>query len=86
MRGTMGPGTNGMNIYTVGMATQGLCNYLNKMFPDKEQINVAIAYDCRHNNILFAETAADVFTANNIKVFLFEEMRPTPELSFAIRY
>lgn len=85
MRGIMGAGTNRMNIYTIGMATQGLCNYLKMKFP-KQQIKLAIAYDCRHNNTLFAKTTADVCSANGIKVYLFDGMRPTPELSFALRY
>lgn len=85
LRGIMGAGTNRMNIYTVGMATQGLCNYLKKEFASLDQIKVAIAHDCRNNSRLFAETAANIFSANNIKVYLFDELRPTPELSFAIR-
>lgn len=85
LRGIMGVGTNRMNIYTVGMATQGLCNYIVKQFPD-EELSVAIAHDCRNNSRLFTETAAKIFTANNIKVYLFEDLRPTPELSFAIRH
>ncbi|MFH2094386.1 MAG: phospho-sugar mutase [Bacteroidota bacterium] len=86
LRGIMGPGTNRMNIYTVGMATQGLCNYLLKSFGQLPRISVAIAYDCRNNSRLFAETAAGIFSANGIKVYLFSELRPTPELSFAIRH
>ena len=86
LRGVMGAGTNRMNRYTVGMATQGLVNYLKKMFPDKELIKVAIAYDSRINNTFFADTTADVFTANGIKVYVFDALRPTPELSFAIRF
>ncbi len=85
MRGIMGAGINRINKYTLGQATQGLSNYLIKTFPNKD-LKVAIAYDCRHNSDTFAKIVADVFTANNIKVFLFEEMRPTPELSFAVRY
>lgn len=85
LRGIMGVGTNRMNIYTVGMATQGLCNYLLKNFGHLPQIQVAIAYDCRNNSRLFAETTAQVFAANGIKVYLFDSLRPTPELSFAIR-
>lgn len=81
----MGVGTNRMNIYTVGMATQGLSNYINKQFKGKKDISVAIAYDSRNNSKLFAETAANIFSANNIKVNLFESLRPTPELSFTIR-
>ena len=85
LRGIMGIGTNRMNKYTVGMATQGYTNYLKKSFPD-EVIKVAIAHDSRNNSRFFAETVANVFAANGLKVFLFEELRPTPELSFAIRY
>lgn len=85
LRGIMGVGTNRMNKYTVGMATQGYANYLKKSFPGTG-IKVAIAHDSRHNSRFFAETVANVFGANNIQVFLFEELRPTPELSFAIRY
>ncbi|MEP1032699.1 phospho-sugar mutase [Ekhidna sp.] len=84
LRGLMGIGTNRMNKYTVGMATQGFSNYLKQQFDGK--ITVAIAYDSRNNSRLFAETCADVFSANGIKVFLFQELRPTPELSFAIRH
>jgi len=85
LRGIMGVGTNRMNIYTIGMATQGLCNYLKQQFSDKKEIKVAIAYDSRNNSRLFAEKTASVFSANGIKVFLFEDLRPTPELSYAIR-
>lgn len=84
LRGLMGIGTNRMNKYTVGMATQGYANYLKQSFPG-EEIKVAIAHDSRNNSRFFAETTAKVFAANGIKVFLFEDMRPTPELSFAIR-
>ena len=84
LRGIMGVGTNRMNKYTVGMATQGFANYLRKSFPGKE-IKVAIGHDSRNNSRFFAETTANVFAANGIKVFLFEALRPTPELSFAIR-
>jgi len=84
LRGIMGIGTNRMNIYTVGMATQGLSNYLKQQFKEKD-ISVAIAHDSRNNSRLFAEKTASVFSANGIKVFLFEDLRPTPELSFAIR-
>ncbi|OIR12787.1 phosphoglucomutase [mine drainage metagenome] len=84
LRGIMGVGTNRMNKYTVGMATQGFANYLKKSFPG-EEIKVAIAHDSRNNGRFFAETTANVFAANGIKVFLFEALRPTPELSFAIR-
>jgi phosphoglucomutase len=86
LRGIMGVGTNRMNKYTVGAATQGLANYLKKMFPDKSQISMAIAYDSRKNNTFFANTTTDVMSANGIKVYLFDALRPTPELSFAIRY
>lgn len=85
LRGIMGVGTNRMNIYTVGAATQGLSNYLNIAFASLPQIGVAIGYDCRNNSRLFAETAAGIFAANGIKVYLFEDLRPTPEISFAIR-
>jgi len=84
LRGIMGVGSNRMNKYTLGMATQGLSNYLNKTFPN-EEIKVAIAYDCRNNSNYFAEVTSAVFSANGIKVYVFEELRPTPELSFAIR-
>jgi phosphoglucomutase len=86
LRGIMGAGTNRMNIYTVGAATQGLSNYLNKNFKDLEQISVVVGHDCRNNSRLFAETSANIFSANGIKVYLFDDMRPTPEMSFAIRY
>ena len=86
LRGIMGVGSNRMNIYTVGAATQGLSNYLNKNFADLEQISVCIGHDCRNNSRLFAEISADIFSANGIKVYLFESMRPTPEMSFAIRH
>ena len=85
LRGIMGVGTNRMNRYTVGMATQGFANYLNQTYPGGP-VRVAIAHDCRNNSRFFAETTANVFAANGIKVFLFEELRPTPELSFAIRH
>jgi len=85
LRGIMGAGTNRMNIYTLGMATQGLSNYLIKTFGDTG-IRVAVAHDCRNNSRYFAETAADIFSANGFEVFLFEDLRPTPELSFAIRH
>ena len=84
LRGIMGVGTNRMNKYTVGMATQGFANYLKKTYGD-EPVSVAIAHDCRNNSRFFAETTAHVFAANGIKVYLFESLRPTPELSFAIR-
>lgn len=86
LRGIMGPGTNRMNIYTVGAATQGLSNYLNKNFTDLEQIAVVVGHDSRNNSRLFAETSANIFSANGIKVYLFDDMRPTPEMSFAIRH
>lgn len=85
LRGIMGAGSNRMNIYTVGMATQGYANYLKKCFADKEQIAVVIGHDCRNNGRLFAETTAAIFSANGIKVYLFDDLRPTPEVSFAIR-
>lgn len=85
LRGIMGAGTNRMNKYTVGMATQGYANYLKQSFPNQE-VRVAIAHDSRNNSRFFAETTANVFGANGIKVFLFDSLRPTPELSFAIRY
>lgn len=85
LRGIMGVGSNRMNKYTLGMATQGLSNYLNKTFTE-QGVSVAIAHDCRNNAEEFAKVVADVFTANNIKVFFFESLRPTPALSFAIRY
>ena len=86
LRGIMGAGSNRMNIYTVGMATQGFANYLKICFKDKEQISVVVCHDCRNNSRLFAETVANIFSANGIKVYLFEDLRPTPECSFAIRY
>ncbi len=85
LRGIMGVGSNRMNKYTVGMATQGLANYILKMFPEKTDCKMAIAYDSRNNSKYFAQITADVMSANGIKVFLFEHLRPTPELSFAIR-
>ena len=84
LRGLMGPGTNRVNQYTLGMATQGLSNYLNKQYPDQE-VSVAIAHDNRNNSDTFARVTANVFTANGIKVYFFDGLRPTPELSFAIR-
>ena len=86
LRGIMGPGSNRMNIYTVGAATQGLANYLKKNFAEKDEISVAVGHDCRNNSRLFAETSAKIFSANGIKVYLFDDMRPTPEISFAIRH
>ena len=85
MRGIMGIGTNRINKYTLGKNTQGLSNYLHKSFPNGE-IKVAIAYDCRHNSKTLAKVVADVFSANGIKVYLFEDLRPTPELSFAVKH
>ncbi|HEY5590605.1 MAG TPA: phospho-sugar mutase [Paludibacter sp.] len=85
LRGIMGAGTNRMNIYTVGAATQGLSNYLKAQFPNVPQISVVIGHDCRNNSRLFAEISANIFSANGIKVYLFEDLRPTPEASFAIR-
>lgn len=85
LRGIMGIGTNRINIYTIGMATQGLSNYLKQQFAGEKEIKVAIAYDSRNNSRLFAEKTASVFSANGIKVYLFDKLRPTPELSFAIR-
>lgn len=85
LRGIMGVGSNRMNIYTVGAATQGLSNYLKKEFADLEQIKVVIGHDCRNNSRKFAEISADIFSANGIKVYLFEDLRPTPEISYAIR-
>lgn len=85
LRGIMGVGSNCMNKYTVGVATQGLCNYLNKTYPEKK-IKVALAHDCRNNSPYFTQIIADVFSANRIEVHMFSELRPTPMLSFAIRY
>ena len=86
LRGIMGAGTNRMNRYTVAMATQGLANYLHKAFADLDQLSVVIGYDCRNNSRYFSEITAAVFSANDIKVYLFESLRPTPEISFAIRH
>lgn len=86
LRGIMGAGSNRMNIYTVGMATQGFANYLRKNFAGRESISVVVCHDCRNNSRLFAETVADIFSANGIKAYLFDDMRPTPECSFAIRH
>ena len=86
LRGIMGPGTNRMNIYVVGMATQGFANYLKKNFKDREQISVVVCHDCRNNSRLYAETVANIFSANGIKAYIFDDLRPTPECSFAIRY
>ncbi len=86
LRGIMGPGSNRMNIYTVGAATQGLANYLKEAFMDEPEIKVVVGHDVRNNSRKFAEIVADIFSANGIKVYLFEDFRPTPELSFAIRH
>lgn len=86
LRGIMGAGTNRMNIYVVGMATQGFANYLKKAFCDREEISVVVGHDCRNNSRLFAETVAHIFSANGIKAYIFDDLRPTPEVSFAIRY
>ena len=86
LRGIMGVGTNRMNKYTVGMATQGLVNYLKKMFPDVAPLSMAISYDSRNNSRYFAQITAEVLAANGFKVYVFDDLRPTPELSFAIRY
>jgi phosphoglucomutase len=85
MRGVMGVGTNRINKYTLGKNTQGLSNYMQQVFPGKS-LKVAIAFDCRHNSNTLAKVVADVFSANGIKVYLFSDMRPTPELSFALKY
>ena len=84
LRGIMGVGTNRMNIYIVGQATQGFANYINKAFPNS-QPSVVVGHDCRNHGRQFAETVANIFSANGIKVYLFESLRPTPEISFAIR-
>ena len=86
LRGIMGVGTNRMNKYTVAMATQGLANYVKMMFKGKEKLSMAIAYDCRNNSAYFSEITANVLSANGIHVYVFESLRPTPELSFAIRH
>ena len=86
LRGVIGAGTNRMNIYTVGAATQGLSNYLNKCFAGKKDISVVVGHDCRNNSDKFAKISADIFSANGIKVYLFDDLRPTPEVSFAIRH
>ncbi|PLW97878.1 MAG: phosphoglucomutase, partial [Marinilabiliales bacterium] len=86
LRGIMGVGSNRMNKYTVGAATQGFANYLKANFSGIDRIKVAIAYDSRNNSKFFAQVTADVFSANDIKVYLFDDLRPTPELSFAIRH
>ena len=86
LRGIMGAGTNRMNVYNVGMATQGFANYLKKNFSNLAQISVVVGFDCRNNSSLFAQTVANVFSANGIKVYIFDDLRPTPECSYAIRY
>jgi phosphoglucomutase len=86
LRGVIGVGTNRMNKYTVGAATQGLANYLKKVYPKEKNLSAAISYDCRIKSDYFARVVADVFSANGFKVYLFDELRPTPELSFAIRH
>ena len=85
LRGIMGPGTNRMNKYVVGMATQGFANYILKAFPGRKDLSVVVGHDCRNNSRAFAETVANIFSANGIKAYLFESLRPTPEISFAIR-
>ena len=85
LRGIMGAGTNRINKYTVGAATQGLSNYLKKEFANIFEIKVVIGHDCRNNSREYAEISADIFSANGIKVYLFEDLRPTPEMSYAIR-
>ena len=85
LRGIMGAGSNRMNIYTVGAATQGLANYLKDAFKTLDQIKVVVGHDVRNNSRKFAETVANIFSANGIKVYLFEDCRPTPELSYAVR-
>ena len=85
LRGIMGAGTNRMNVYIVGMATQGFANYIQKAFPGRTDLSVVVGHDCRNNGRLFAETVANIFSANGIKAYLFESLRPTPEISFAIR-
>lgn len=86
LRGIMGVGTNRMNKYTVGAATQGLANYLKKVYPKSKELSAAISYDCRNKSDFFAQTTADVLSANGFKVYLFDDLRPTPELSYAIRH
>lgn len=85
LRGIMGAGTNRMNIYIVGMATQGFANYLKKCYKDRKEISAVVCHDCRNNSRLFAETVANIFSANGIKAYIFDDLRPTPECSFAIR-
>lgn len=86
LRGIMGAGTNRMNIYNVGMATQGFANYLKKCFKDRKEISAVVCHDCRNNSRLYAETVANIFSANGIKAYIFDDLRPTPECSFAVRY
>ena len=86
LRGIMGAGTNRMNIYNVGMATQGFANYLKKCYKNRKEISAVVCHDCRNNSRLYAETVANIFSANGIKAYLFDDLRPTPECSFAIRY
>ncbi len=85
MRGKMGVGTNRINKYTIGQATQGLANYMKKQFPDANDMSVVIAHDSRNNSPFFSQVCADVLSANGIKAYLFSDLRPTPELSFAVR-
>ena len=86
LRGIMGAGTNRMNMYVVGMATQGFANYLKKCYKDRKEISVVVCHDCRNNSRLFAETVANIFSANGIKAYIFDDLRPTPECSYAIRF
>lgn len=86
LRGIMGAGTNRMNMYIVGMATQGFANYLKKCYKDRKEISVVVCHDCRNNSRLFAETVANIFSANGIKAYIFDDLRPTPECSYAIRF
>ena len=86
LRGIMGTGTNRMNMYIVGMATQGFANYLKKCYKDRKEISAVVCHDCRNNSRLFAETVANIFSANGIKAYIFDDLRPTPECSYAIRY
>ena len=86
LRGIMGAGTNRMNMYIVGMATQGFANYLKKCYKDRKEISAVVCHDCRNNSRLFAETVANIFSANGIKAYIFDDLRPTPECSYAIRY
>lgn len=86
LRGIMGAGTNRVNMYVVGMATQGFANYLKKCYKDRKEISVVVCHDCRNNSRLFAETVANIFSANGIKAYIFDDLRPTPECSYAIRF